>query len=113
VIVNTALRTLTPSGRPIGVQPPRGVSIVNSGWLALLAALLLVTAALFSFRARRVAAMLVPAALVVIMIFMSMACNGGGQAGAPAGTPAGTYQIGITGKSGVISHTATVTLQVN
>ena len=113
VIVNTALRTLTPSGRPIGVQPPRGVSIVNSGWLALLAALLLATAALFSFRARRVAAMLVPAMLVVIMIFMSMACNGGGQAGAPAGTPAGTYQIGITGKSGVISHTATVTLQVN
>jgi hypothetical protein len=67
---------------------------------------------LFSFRARRVAAMLVPVGLVVIIIFMSMACNGGGQAGAPAGTPAGTYQIGITGTSGVISHTATVTLQV-
>ena len=111
VIVNTGLRTFVPSGRPISVQPPRAMSIFNLGRLAVLT-LLLATTALFSFRARRVAAMLVPVGLVVIIIFMSMACNGGGQAGAPAGTPAGTYQIGITGTSGVISHTATVTLQV-
>jgi hypothetical protein len=111
VIVNTGLRTFVPPDRPISVQPPRAMPIPNSGWLAVLT-LLLATTALFSFRARRVAAMLVPVALVVIIIFMSMACNGGGQAGAAAGTPAGTYQIGITGTSGVISHTATVTLQV-
>jgi len=111
VIVNTGLRTFVPPGRPISVQPPRAMSIFNLGWLAVLT-LLLATTALFSFRARRVAAMLVPVALVVIIIFMSVACNGGGPAGAPAGTPAGTYQIGITGTSGVISHTATVTLQV-
>jgi len=110
VIVNTGLRTFVPSGRPMGVQPPRVVSIVNSGWLALLAALLLATIALFGVRERRAAAMLV---LVVVMICVSASCNGGGQAGAPSGTPAGTYQIGITGTAGVISHTATVTLQVN
>jgi hypothetical protein len=50
--------------------------------------------------------------LVVMMIFMSVSCNGGGQAGTPPGTPAGTYQIGINGTAGAISHTATVTLQV-
>jgi len=110
VIVSTGLRTLVPSGRPIDVGPPRAISIGNSGWFATLAALLLVTTALFGLRGRRATAMLV---LVVVMIFMSVSCNGGGQAGAPAGTPAGTYQIGITGTSGVISHTATVTLQVN
>jgi hypothetical protein len=109
VIVNTGLRTFAPSGRPMGVQPPRAVSIGSSGWLALLAALLLGATALFGVRGRREAAMLL---LVVVMICVSASCNGGGQAGAPSGTPAGTYQIGITGKSGVISHTATVTLQV-
>ena len=109
VIVNTGLRTFVPSGRPMGVQPPRAVSIGNSGWLALLAALLLGATALFGLRGRRAAAMLV---LVVVMICVSASCNGGGQAGAPSGTPAGTYEIGITGTSGVISHTATVTLQV-
>jgi hypothetical protein len=110
VIVNTGLRTLVPSsGRPIGVQPPRVIPMGNSGWLALIAALLLGATALFGVRGRREAAMLV---LVVVMICVSASCNGGGQAGAPSGTPAGTYQIGITGTAGVISHTATVTLQV-
>jgi hypothetical protein len=110
VIVNTGLRTFVPSGRPIGVQPPRATPALNSGWFALLAALLLVTTAFFGVRGRRAAAMLV---LAVTIIFVSVACNGGGQAGGSAGTPAGTYQIGITGTSGVVSHTATVTLQVN
>jgi hypothetical protein len=110
VTVNTGLRTFVPSGRPIGVQPQRVISVGNAGWLALLAALLVATTVLFGLRGRQVAAMLV---LVVVMIFMSVSCNGGGQAGGPTGTPAGTYQIGITGKSGVITHTATVTLQVN
>ena len=109
VIVNTGLRTFVPSGRPMGVQPPRAVSIGNSGWLALVAGLLLGATALFGLRGRRAVAMLV---LVVVMICVSASCNGGGQAGAPSGTPAGTYQIGITGTAGVISHTATVTLQV-
>jgi len=109
VIVNTGLRTFVPSGRPMGVQPPRVVSIGNSGWLALIAALLLGATALFGVRGRRAAAMLV---LVVVMICVSASCNGGGQAGGPSGTPAGTYEIGITGTAGVISHTATVTLQV-
>ena len=109
VIVNTGLRTFVPSGRPMGVQPPRAVSTGNSSWLALLAGLLLGATALFGLRGRRAVAMLL---LVVVMICVSVSCNGGGQAGAPSGTPAGTYQIGITGTSGVISHTATVTLQV-
>ena len=87
----------------------RAVSIGNSGWLALIASLLLGATALFGVRGRREVAMLV---LVVLMICVSASCNGGGQAGAPSGTPAGTYQIGITGTAGVISHTATVTLQV-
>jgi hypothetical protein len=110
VIVSTGLRTFVPAGRPMGVQPPRAVSIGNSGWLALLAALVLGATALFGIRGRRAAAMLV---LVVVMICVSASCNGGGHAGAPSGTPAGTYQIGITGTAGVISHTAPVTLQVN
>jgi hypothetical protein len=110
VTVNTGLRTFVPSGRPIGVQPPRVIPMGNSGWLALLAALFLGATALFGVRGRREAAMLL---LVVVMICVSASCNGGGQAGAPSGTPTGTYQIGITGTAGVISHTATVTLRVN
>jgi hypothetical protein len=111
VIVNTAVRTLVPSSRPMKIEPPRAMQIANSSRLALLIALLLATA-FFSLRGRRNPAAV---ALVVatVVILLSVACNGGGQAGAPAGTPAGTYQIGITGTSGALSHTATVTLQVN
>jgi hypothetical protein len=109
VTVNTGLRTLVPSGRPMNVEPPRAMRIANS-WLALLVALLLITT-FFSLRGSRnpAAAGLVVA---IVVILLSVACNGGGQASSPNGTPAGTYQIGITGTSGTLSHTATVTLQV-
>jgi hypothetical protein len=109
VMVNTGLRTFVPSTRPIKVEPPKAMRIANSSWLALLLALLLATG-FFSLRERRNPA--VALVIVTAVILLSVACNGGGQGGAPNGTPAGTYQIGITGTSGAISHTANVTLQV-
>jgi hypothetical protein len=111
VMVNTGLRTFVPSTRPITVKPPQGMRIDNSRWLAFLVALMLLVTAFFGLRVRRspaAAALLV----AIVVILLSVACNGGGQAGTPNGTPAGTYQIGITGTSGVLSHTANVTLQV-
>jgi hypothetical protein len=110
VTVNTGLRTLVPSSRPMNVEPPQGMRIANSNWLALLVALLLTTT-FFSLRGRRNPAA-VGLVVAIVVILLSVACNGGGQAGSPNGTPAGTYQIGITGTSGTLSHTANVTLQV-
>jgi len=49
----------------------------------------------------------------VALAVLLVACSGsGGQPGVPAGTPAGNSQVIVTGVSGTVTHTATVSLQV-
>jgi hypothetical protein len=48
----------------------------------------------------------------VILLVVSVACSGGGSSGTPVGTPAGNYQITVTGTSGSVTNSATLTLQV-
>jgi apolipoprotein N-acyltransferase len=51
--------------------------------------------------------------LAVILLLVSAACGGGGVAGTPSGTPAGSYQVTVTGTSGSVTSSTTVTLLVN
>jgi len=49
----------------------------------------------------------------VVLAVLLAACSGsGGKSGVPAGTPAGNSQVTVTGVSGTITRTATVSLQV-
>lgn len=108
VTVSTGLRTFVPPSGQIRLEPPRTMRIVNPSWLVLLVALLLITI-MCGQRGRRAAAGLV---LAVTMMLLLVACSGGSQSGVPAGTPAGTYQVNVVGTSGSITHTATISLQV-
>jgi hypothetical protein len=51
--------------------------------------------------------------IAILAMTIAVGCGGGGAAGVPAGTPAGAYQIIVTGTSGSLTHTTTLTLQVN
>jgi hypothetical protein len=51
------------------------------------------------------------------LLLMLVACGGGGggatSGGGSSGTAAGTYHVTVTGVSGTVSHTATLTLTVS
>jgi hypothetical protein len=108
--VKTGARTMTP---PISSQkqnPFGGVRHFGPGWFALIFALMLM-ALMASKRERRV-----PVAafgFVLTLLFMMTACGGGGPAGVPNGTPAGTYTVTVTGTSGSLVQTTSVTISVN
>jgi Beta-propeller repeat/Abnormal spindle-like microcephaly-assoc'd, ASPM-SPD-2-Hydin len=81
-------------------------------WLAwLLAALVGIAAGTLGKRRR--SWLLVGATLVLALFWMS--CSGGGNPNNPAnnGTPPGPYQVTITGASNGLSHSVTVTVNVN
>jgi hypothetical protein len=63
-------------------------------------------------RRRRWRALLGMLALAAVFAGSMAACSGGGGGGGKPGTTAGTYTITVTGTSGAITETGTVTLTV-
>jgi hypothetical protein len=107
--ISTGLRTQVPPGIPRSLPPGSGLRGIPMSWLLYgMAILALITMAWLKER-RAKTALGASVALAVLLV----ACSGsGGQPGVPAGTPAGNSQVIVTGVSGTVTHTATVSLQV-
>jgi len=108
-VTTTAPSFIFPQRRvgPPGSWPHRPL------WIAALALLLALLAA--AIRRQRVLAAL---AAVLVILALWASCGGGdggggGGGGGNPGTPSGTYNLTITGASGGVSHTLTLTLVVN
>ena len=89
------------------------------GWSeSALAAFAFGTLAMCAARARTLKAAIlrasISAAMPLLFLLLLSACGSSGGGGSTStGTPPGTYSIAITGKSGSLSHSVTVTLIVN
>jgi hypothetical protein len=111
--VKTGARTFV---TPISSQrqnPFSGVRHFGPGWLALIFALMLMSMSMMASKQRGRRAPAVALGFVLSMLFLMAACGGGGPAGVPNGTPAGTYTVTVTGTSGSLTSTTSVTIQVN
>jgi hypothetical protein len=111
--INTTSRSLLPpaSGepwRPFG--SPDTMFLFAGVGLALLLFVLVAGSRQPEFRARRPLAAL---ALAITLALFSVACGGGTRTGQTLGTPAGTYQVTVTGTSGTLSNSTTLSLNVN
>jgi Beta-propeller repeat/Abnormal spindle-like microcephaly-assoc'd, ASPM-SPD-2-Hydin len=106
--VATALRTFVP---PAGENTePRGtIRNISPIWFIPMIAVLILTG-IAVVRQRPGATVL---GLGAFVLLVAAGCGGGSPAGVPAGTPAGAYQITVTATSGTLSHTTTLSLQVN
>jgi hypothetical protein len=83
--------------------------------LAVLLALILALLALRMHFTRRRFAMSIPLGTVLLLIFLIESCGGGSYISPPPpphGTQAGSYTVTITGTSGNLTHTTTVSLTV-
>jgi hypothetical protein len=110
--VKTGVRNFLPPVSTPKQNPFSGLRHFGSGWFAILFALLLATMAMAGKERGRRA----PAAafgFLLAVLFLMAACGGGTPSGVPAGTPAGTYQVTVTGVSGSLTQTTSVTIQVN
>jgi len=106
--VGTALRTSVPPVSTIKINPLALLSHFGKAWLISLIAALMI----FTLAALRRRPMTAAFGFAVVLLLASVACSGGSTASVPAGTPAGTYQITVTGTSGSITNSQTLTLQV-
>ena len=108
--ISTTRRTSVPPG---GQPRPRGPGLPLRPEVWLMSALALF--GLWSLVARKNRLRWAAAALALTMLLlMGLAACGGGGTGYvdPTGTPAGTYKVTVSGSSGGLTHSATVTLTV-
>jgi hypothetical protein len=114
----SATVTVTTTGN--GEMPPARVTPMRylpEGLAALFAVLL---ASFFgSMKARVRLATAIPSLVILLLLFLAVGvlagCGGGGAASnppPPSGTQAGSYVVTVTGTSGALTHTGTLTLVV-
>jgi hypothetical protein len=96
-------------------QPPLRRSAAPLFALWFVAPGMLLSGAALGRRRRNMAGILL-ATLLVLLLSLCVSCGshsgGGGRVAPQGGTPAGTYTVTVTGTSGSLQHTTTVTLVV-
>jgi hypothetical protein len=108
VTVATSLRTIAPPNTGIKIDPFISSRNLHGTWLLWLVAIFTILTAAIVRRRPITAAF----GFAVVLLLASVACSGTGTPGVAAGTPAGSYQITVTGTSGAVSNSTTLTLQV-
>ena len=105
VVVQTTARAMTPPG-PGGNHKLPGLGVFNWTWLAWLLGLAMLP---LLFAKHRRACLL--AGLGALLLLTS--CAGESAVGVARGTPPGTYNLTISGTSGSLTRSTTVSLTVN
>jgi len=110
--------TTTARGSAQMIRPPFSPNIpMKPLWLIAIVLTLALTTLSLAKSGRRRMRRLIPIgafALLLISVSYSSGCSGGGfpKVGSNTGTPAGTYTVTVTGTSGAVQHSTTVTLVV-
>jgi hypothetical protein len=107
--ISTGLRTQVPLRFPGNSTPATGWRGIPMTWL-LCGIAMAAMISMASLKGRRAKTAL--GASVVLAVLLAACSGSGGKSGVPAGTPAGNSQVTVTGVSGTITRTATVSLQV-
>jgi len=119
-VTGTANVSVTTTANGIAPPPlPIGRFHLRPQWVPVFLLTLLLALLLFRYtktRRQRLVGALPLAALVLFILLQAIGCGGGGYSSPPPpppGTPPGTYTITVTGSSGILTHTTTLTLTVN
>jgi hypothetical protein len=107
--VGTALRTIAPPSSRIKIDPLALLRHFGTMWLMCLIAIFMIVGVAALRRRPMTAAF----GFAVVLLLVSVACSGSGTPGVPAGTPAGSYQVTVTGTSGTLTNSTTLTVKVN
>jgi len=106
--VGTALRTIAPPNSNMKIDPFSILRHFGGTWLMWLIVLFMVLTVAVLRRRPFTASF----GFAVVILLVSVACSGGSSSGVPVGTPAGNYQITVTGTSGSVTNSTSLTLQV-